>query len=276
MGSMAFSLGHIPQDWHDISGTDGVLWRDALAATLAALPVAARRPLGIPISGYLELHIEQGPSLEKEDTPIGIVTGVQGTRWLEVTVTGQAAHAGTTLLAFRRDPMVAVTSALHMLYETIMPEDENARLTIGRIGAHPGSVNAIPGSVILTVDLRHPLVDRLNSIEAQVLAAFQSSAAVHGCKVDVRKTFDMHPASFSNEVIKGVEQAARHLGLPFKHMVSGAFHDALYVARIAPAAMIFVPCKDGLSHNEAEHVEPEHSVAGTQMLLQSTLKVLGP
>ncbi|OBZ94556.1 allantoate amidohydrolase [Pararhizobium polonicum] len=275
MGSMAFSLGHIPQDWHDIRGTDGALWRDALAATLAALPIAEPRPLGFPISGYLELHIEQGPSLEKENIPIGIVTGVQGTRWLEVTVTGQAAHAGTTQLAFRRDPMAAVTSALHTLYETVMPADENARLTIGRIAALPGSVNAIPGSVSLSVDLRHPQADRLDSIETQVLAAFQDSAALHGCKVDIRKTFDMSPAPFSTAVIESVEQAARHLGLPFKHMVSGAFHDALYVARVAPAAMIFVPCRDGLSHNEAEYVEPEHSIAGARMLLQSTLDVPG-
>lgn len=274
MGSMAFSLGHIPQGWQDISGTDGVLWRDAVAATIAALPVAEHRALGFPISGYLELHIEQGPSLEKENIPIGIVTGVQGTRWLEVIVTGQAAHAGTTQLAFRRDPMVAVTSALHVLYDTIMPEDENARLTIGRIAALPGSVNAIPGSVSLSVDLRHPQAGRLDIIEATILGAFQASAAAHGCKVDIRKTFDMSPAPFSKAVIEGIEQAARHLGLQSKTMVSGAFHDALYIARVAPAAMIFVPCRDGLSHNEAEYVEPAHCIAGTRMLLQSTLEVL--
>lgn len=274
MGSMAFSLGHIPQGWPDISGTDGVLWRDAVAATIAALPVAEHRTLGFPISGYLELHIEQGPSLEKENIPIGIVTGVQGTRWLEVIVTGQAAHAGTTQLAFRRDPMVAVTSALHLLYDAIMPEDENARLTIGRIAALPGSVNAIPGSVSLSVDLRHPQAGRLDIIEATILEAFQASAAAHGCKVGIRKTFDMSPAPFSKAVIEGVEQAARHLGLQSKTMVSGAFHDALYIARVAPAAMIFVPCRDGLSHNEAEYVEPAHCIAGTRILLQSTLQVL--
>lgn len=274
MGSMAFSLGHIPQAWQDIRGTDGVYWRDALAATIAALPAAEQRALGFPISCYLELHIEQGPSLEKENIPIGIVTGVQGTRWLEVTVTGQAAHAGTTQLAFRRDPMVAVTSALHALFETIMPEDESARLTIGRIAALPGSVNAIPGSVSLSVDLRHPQTDRLNIIEAQVLATFQSSAFLHGCQVDIRKTFDMSPAPFSKAVIEGLEQAARHLRLQSMPIVSGAFHDALYVARVAPAAMIFVPCKDGLSHNEAEHVTPEHCIAGTQMLFQSMAEVL--
>ena len=274
MGSMAFSLGHIPQNWQDIRGTDGVFWRDALAETLADSTVAERRPLGFPISGYLELHIEQGPSLENEDIPIGIVTGVQGTRWLDITVIGQAAHAGTTQLAFRRDPMMAVTHALHTLYETVMPEDGDARLTVGRITALPGSVNAIPGSVSLSIDLRHPQSDRLDKIEAQVSEAFRSSVAPRGCKADIRRTFDMSPAWFSQPVIEGVERAARHLGLRFKHMVSGAFHDALYVARIAPAAMIFVPCRDGLSHNEAEYVEPDHCVAGARMLLQSALEVI--
>ncbi|OJF96379.1 Zn-dependent hydrolase [Pararhizobium antarcticum] len=274
MGSMAFSVGHIPEDWQATRGTDGVPLRNALAATLEALPSAERKALGFPILGYLELHIEQGPSLEKENIPIGIVTGIQGTRWFEVTVTGQAAHAGTTQLGFRRDPMVAVTSALHALYNGIMPADEAARLTVGRIAAQPGSINAIPGSVTLTIDLRHPLLERLIAIEAQVLAAFQTACAAQGCSVDLRKTFDMSPALFSKTVVEGLEQAARHLGLPVKHMVSGAFHDAFYVAKVAPAAMIFVPCREGLSHNEAEYVEPEHSIAGAQMLLQSTLDVL--
>ncbi|UJW77603.1 Zn-dependent hydrolase [Rhizobium sp. SL42] len=275
MGSQAFSQASVPEEWHGIRGTDGMAWRDELAATLLALPCAEQRMLGFPIRGYLELHIEQGPMLENENIPIGIVTGVQGTRWLEITVTGQAAHAGTTQLAFRRDPMVAVTSALHRLYSTIMPGDANARLTVGRVAAYPGSINAIPGSVSLTIDLRHPHIDRLNAMEADALADFQASAAMEGCEVNLRRTFDMSPASFSSVVVDGIEQAARELGVPSKQMVSGAFHDALYIARVAPAAMIFVPCRGGLSHNEAEYVEPRHSVAGAQMLFQSTLQVLG-
>ncbi len=274
MGSMAFSLGQSPEEWHGLRGTDGIFFHDALTETLGALPVAEQRKLGFPILGYLELHIEQGPTLEKENIPIGVVNGVQGTRWLEVTVTGQAAHAGTTQLAFRRDPMVAVASALHTLHGTIMSLDEDARLTVGRITAHPGSINAIPGSVTLTIDLRHPESDRLNVIEAQVLDTFQAAAAAQSCQADLRKTFDMSPASFSSISIDGIENAARDLGLAFKPMVSGAFHDALYISHVAPTAMIFVPCREGLSHNEAEYVEPEHSVAGAQTLFQSTLKVM--
>ncbi|MBP1857881.1 Zn-dependent hydrolase [Rhizobium herbae] len=270
MGSMAFSLGRMPDGWQEIKGTDGVLLSDALNATLEALPAARSRPLGFPVLGYLELHIEQGPSLEKENLAIGVVTGIQGTRWLEITVTGQAAHAGTTEFAFRRDPMVAVSRALNALYDTIMPDDPNARFTVGRLMVHPGSVNSIPGSVFLSIDIRHPDSARLDEIEARVRTLFTDAAPSTGCTLDIRKTFDMSPATFSSICIDGVATAAQQLRLPFKQMVSGAFHDALYVSRVAPAAMIFVSCRDGLSHNEAEHVEPEHAVAGARVLLEST------
>ena len=143
-------------EWYSARSPDGKVLGEELAATLDALPEAIQRPLGSPLSGYLELHIEQGPSLERENIPIGIVHAIQGTRWLEVVVTGQTAHAGTTQLSFRRDPLVAVTEALQELYNSVMPNDERARLTIGRISVEPASINAIPGKVSFSVDLRHP------------------------------------------------------------------------------------------------------------------------
>lgn len=274
MGSLAFSRGEIPSEWQDIKGADGIGFSDALDATLAALATVPDRPLGFPLAGYLELHIEQGPSLEQENIPIGIVTGVQGTRWLDVTITGQSAHAGTTQLAFRRDPMVVVAGCLHALYASVMPDDDTARFTVGRIAAHPGSINAIPGSVTLSIDIRHPNAERLSMIEARIDDAFRSTASASDCKVEIRRTFDMKPAIFSRFLVEGAEQAAHHLGFASKRMVSGAFHDALYLAHVAPAAMIFVPCRNGLSHNEAEHVEPAHAIAGARVLLQSTLNFI--
>jgi N-carbamoyl-L-amino-acid hydrolase len=274
MGSMAFADGKVPNEWGNIRGTDGTRLVDALSQTLNALPSAVMRPLGTPIAGYLELHIEQAPSLDRSGIPIGIVTGVQGTRWLDIRVTGQAAHAGTTQRAYRRDPVIAVTDALHMLYATIMPDDEDARFTVGRIFAEPGSVNAIPGMLGLTVDLRHPDAATLDELQACVIDTFRSCAARHGCTLDVGTTFHVVPTTFSGDVVGKAEQSAETLGLPFRHMISGAFHDALYIARIAPTAMIFVPCRDGLSHNEAEYVTPHHAIAGTQMLLQTTMAVL--
>lgn len=274
MGSMAFALGTVPEEWEDVRDRNGARLMDELKATLASLPQAESRPLGFPISGYLELHIEQGPSLEWEKLPIGIVHGIQGTRWLEVAVSGQAAHAGTTALSYRRDPMTATAAALDRLFRTVMPSDERARLTVGRIEAKPGSVNAIPESVEFTIDLRHPDAATLDELEAMIGRICKETADEARCEVKVRRFFDMPPVSFPESLLGGLENAAERQGFPWKRMLSGAFHDALFVSRVAPAAMIFVPCRDGLSHNEREHVEPEHSAAGAQMLLASTLEVM--
>jgi beta-ureidopropionase / N-carbamoyl-L-amino-acid hydrolase len=275
MGSMAFASGAIPAEWHNVRSSDGTLLQGELTNTLAALPHAIMRPLGTPVSGYLELHIEQGPSLERENIPVGIVHGIQGTRWLEVVVTGQTAHAGTTQLSFRRDPLVAATEAMQTLYSSIMPNDEQARLTIGRISVEPASINAIPGKVSFSVDLRHPEAGELALLEDHVRAVCEEKAAALGCEAKVRRTFDMPPARFSPTLLQAVEHAVARLGVSSKPMLSGAFHDALFLARVTQAAMIFVPCRDGLSHNEAEYVKPEHSVLGAQVLLESTLTALG-
>ncbi|OCP00649.1 MULTISPECIES: Zn-dependent hydrolase [unclassified Ensifer] len=274
MGSMAFAAGAIPDAWSDLRGRDGSLFVDELSATLQALPEAEMRPLGFPICGYLELHIEQGPSLERENIPIGIVHGIQGTRWLEVTIKGQAAHAGTTALEFRRDPMAAAVAALEPLYKSAMPSDQYARFTVGRIAVEPGAVNAIPGSVTFSIDLRHPETAVIDALEDRVRLSCDSAAAAAGCESELRQIFDMPPAAFSEDLLACLDRAAASLGLKAKHMLSGAFHDALFVNRVAPAAMIFVPCRDGLSHNEAEYVEPEHSIAGARMLLAATMEAI--
>lgn len=269
MGSMAFAGAANPSEWHSVVGADGASFADELAATLSALPEAVSRPLGMPILAYLELHIEQGPSLEKENLPIGVVTGVQGTRWLEVTISGQAAHAGTTGLTYRRDPMVATVSALHELQLSVMPSDGDARLTIGRMAVSPGSINAIPDTVVFSVDIRHPDPAQLALIENAVRTACKKQAAVQQCTCGIVTMFDMPSAVFSPEVVSAIEAAADRLELPSKRMVSGAFHDALFLARVAPAAMIFVPCRDGLSHNEAEYVSPKHVVTGARLMFET-------
>lgn len=274
MGSMAFAAGAIPERWSALRGHDGSSFSEELRDTLAALPEAPMRPLGFPIAGYLELHIEQGPSLEREGIPIGIVEGIQGTRWLEVEITGQAAHAGTTALAFRRDAMAAAVRALDRLYAAIMPHDARARFTVGKLSLEPGAVNAIPEKTTLTIDLRHPESAELDRLETLIADAFAEAAAAGGCAATLRRIFDLPPAEFSPSLLDCLGAAAKGLGLASKPMLSGAFHDALFINRVAPAAMIFVPCRDGLSHNEAEYVEPDQAVAGAQMLLASTLKAL--
>jgi N-carbamoyl-L-amino-acid hydrolase len=274
MGSMAFAGAANPAEWHSLTGSDGASFADELAATLAALPEAAMRQLGMSVSGYLELHIEQGPSLEKEGLAVGVVTGVQGTRWLKVTVTGEAGHAGTTPLLYRRDPMVAAVGMLHELQSSVMPSDADARLTVGRIATIPGSVNAIPKAVTFSLDLRHPSAIRLAAIEAGVRAICHDEGKKQGCSVEITTAFDMPPGVFAPDMIDTIEAAANRLSLPSKKMVSGAFHDALFVSKVAPTAMIFVPCRNGISHNEAEHVEPASIIDGARLLLEATIAVV--
>lgn len=276
MGSMAFAAGSIPSAWETMRATDGALFADELSATLESLPVAAMRPLGTPVFAYLEVHIEQGPSLEKEGLPIGIVTGIQGTRWLEVIIEGQTAHAGTTALQYRHDPMQATVNALAELYRDIMPADPAARFTIGRMALEPGAVNAIPATVRFTIDFRHPSLTTIGVMEQTIRMAIQQAAADTGCSATISQIFDMPPASFPDELLAVLDQAAQERDFATKRMLSGAFHDALFMNRVAPSAMIFVPCRDGLSHNEAEYVEQEHSIAGGNMLLASLLQLLAP
>ncbi|TCL75749.1 Zn-dependent hydrolase [Rhizobium sp. BK251] len=273
MGSMAFAAGSIPADWAGKRSADGSLFADELSATLESLPQAAMRPLGFAVAAYVEVHIEQGPSLEAEDIPIGVVTGIQGTRWLEVTVSGQTAHAGTTSLAYRRDPLRALTAALGRLYDAVMPVDADARFTIGRISVEPGSINAIPETARCSVDIRHPDPARLDAIERQVIETVSQASGRQRCVATVSRLFDMPPGRFAPEIVATIESAATELGLKSKRMLSGAFHDALFVSRIAPSAMIFVPCRDGLSHNEAEYVEPDHAAAGCRLLAAVTMSL---
>lgn len=274
MGSAAFAAGAIPAPWNDATATDGAAFPGELAATLAALPEAAMRPLGFPIHAYIELHIEQGPSLERQGIPIGIVTGIQGTRWLDIAVRGRTAHAGTTALDYRRDPMWAMVCALAQLYPQLMPADERARFTVGRMSAEPGSVNAIPEVVRCTIDIRHPEASEIDRMTALTRAVLAEQAKQNGCSLDIRQTFDMPPASFPDATIGPLRSAAKTEGLAVTSMLSGAFHDALFINRVAPSAMIFVPCRDGLSHNEDEFVEPRHSVTGAQMLMSATLQIV--
>ncbi|MBB3354630.1 N-carbamoyl-L-amino-acid hydrolase [Rhizobium sp. BK049] len=267
MGSMAFAGVGTMADWEPIHATDGPRLADELAATLAALPEAALRPTGHAISAFVELHIEQGPILEQEDVPIGVVTAVQGTKWLEVVFSGVAAHAGTTPLKFRKDPMGAAAAAIASLQSAVMPADPEARLTVGRITAEPGSINVIPGSVTFTVDIRHPDAAILAAMDQHVRKECEAAGARWDCDVSVSQRVNMAPGRFSPAITGAIEKACKALGLKSRQMVSGAFHDALFINRVAPTAMIFVPCRHGISHNEAEFVTDAHMISGARVLL---------
>lgn len=267
MGSMVFAGAGALAEWQSIHATDGPVLAEELATTLAALPEAKMRPIGHAISAFVELHIEQGPILEREDVPIGVVTAVQGTKWLEVTFSGKAAHAGTTPLEFRKDPMSAAVAAIASLQSAIMPTDPDARLTVGRIAAEPGSINVIPNSVTFTVDIRHPDAATLAVIERHVRDECEAASARWDCELVIKQRVDMPPGRFAQSIVEAIENSCERLGLKSRRMVSGAFHDALFVNRVAPTAMIFVPCRDGISHNEAEFVADHHMISGARVLL---------
>ncbi|MCZ3374708.1 MULTISPECIES: Zn-dependent hydrolase [Rhizobium] len=273
MGSMAFIGAGDMAVWQDARGTDGVRLGDELEATLKALPEAKMQPVGHVVSAFVEMHIEQGPVLERAGIPIGLVTGVQGTRWLEVSFSGEAAHAGTTPLEFRKDPMAAAVAAIAQLQLLVMPADPMARLTVGRMSVEPSSVNVIPSRVTFTIDIRHPREDVLSSIEAQIDAECRASAMRHMVDVLIKKRFDLAPGQFDTAIVDVIDKACERLGVSNMKLVSGAFHDALFISRVAPTAMIFVPCRDGISHNEAEFVTSENIETGAKVLLETALSL---
>ncbi len=235
---------------------------------------AGSDPQAKDIHAYLELHIEQGPVLEAEDTEIGVVTGAQGIRWYDLTVTGSEAHAGPTPMALRRDPMNSVGELIESIL-TIGRRDDDARATIGCFNASPGSRNVIPGSLNITIDLRHPSEAELTDMDASLAALLDALRAKHpGLGFELNQIWHSPVVEFDARLVSAIRTGAESRGYSQRDIVSGAGHDALMVARRVPTAMIFIPCRDGISHNEAEHIEPAQAAAGADVLLGAVLDVL--
>lgn len=243
-----------------------------VADELEAIGYAGKLPVGgRPVGAYFEAHIEQGPILEAADNVIGVVTGSLGLRWYDVTVTGMEAHAGPTPMPLRRD---ALYGATHVMQEVIRIANDFAphgRGTVGVVNVHPSSRNVIPGSVTFTVDLRHQDAEQLRAMDARFRAACAALAEgkTTGTALDVRVEDVQYfaPTPFAPELVGHVREQARARGYRHQDIVTGAGHDAVYIAGVAPTAMIFVPCKDGISHNEVEDARPEHLEAGANVLL---------
>jgi N-carbamoyl-L-amino-acid hydrolase len=264
MGSAAFAGAAALDTFLNVTDSEGVPFRDALAATLAATPEVERRALGTPVHAFLELHIEQGPQLEAGGRTIGVVSGIQGSRWFEVTVEGELAHAGTAPLAGRKDALRAAVRAIGAVQELTHDPTDVVRFTVGRFEAEPGAYNTVANRARFTIDLRHPEVEVLARLGDAVAPTATRAAAP--CQVRVAETFGVAPVVFPQHLVTLLEGATRALGLPYAIMPSGAFHDAGFLARVGPSAMVFVPCRAGISHNPAESAEPAHCAAGTQVL----------
>ena len=242
---------------------------------LKRIGYAGTAALGTPVGAYFEAHIEQGPILEATHKTIGIVTGALGQRWFDVTVTGMNAHAGPTPMNLRRDALLAASRIVGEVNRIAVDESPHGRGTVGFMQVSPNSRNVVPGEAKLSVDFRHPDDAGLKRMEDALRAA---CARVEGeCNVQVRveEVVYFPPCRFDAECVDAVRAGAAASGYPAMEIVSGAGHDAVYVARVAPTAMIFVPCKDGLSHNELEDAKAEHLAAGCNVLLHAMLSRAG-
>ena len=246
----------------------GVAFGDALAA----IGYRGTEKSGAhPLSAFFELHIEQGPILEAELKDIGVVTGVQGMRWYEIKVSGQESHAGTTPMHARRDALLSAARIVEQVNAIALAHAPLAVGTVGLMEVRPNSPNVIPGDVFFTVDLRHPETEILDSMERLLTATADQVCSGLGLGVVVTKIWDQPPVRFDPGCVACVRDAATACGFSTRDIVSGAGHDAAYISRVAPTAMIFVPCRDGISHNEAEFSSAEQCAKGAQVLLQAVL-----
>jgi beta-ureidopropionase / N-carbamoyl-L-amino-acid hydrolase len=273
MGS-AVHTGHIPlADALESVDSRGIRLGDALAAMQDALGVTADREFRTPIAAYLEAHIEQGPILEAEHRRIGVVTGIQGLKWMRVEVEGEEAHAGTTPRSARRDAFTAAIEMIAALRELTRDEADLLRFTVGRFELSPNSPNTVPGHALFTIDLRHPDRELLTSLGGQIEPLCRSRAV--GCAVSVVETLDSAPVRFDPTIVAMVRRAAERQQLSHMEMVSGATHDAKFLAELCPAAMIFIPCAGGISHNEAERAAAPDLAAGARVLAEVILTLAG-
>lgn len=244
----------------------------SVGSELQAIGYAGSEPVGgRKIDAYFEAHIEQGPILESEDKVIGVVTGSLGVRWYDVTVTGMEMHAGPTPMSIRKDALYVAT---HLMQEVIHIANDNqphGRGTVGVVQVHPSSRNVIPGEVMFTVDLRHQDEKTLDAMHLQWQTACADIQEEFGLAVALKEIQYFKPTPFDPALTGMIRDSAEKAGMSHMDIVTGAGHDAVYIASVAPTAMIFVPCKDGISHNEIEDAKPEHLAAGCNVLLAAML-----
>lgn len=247
---------------------DGV----SFEAALTGIGYKGEEPAGgHPLGAFLELHIEQGPVLEAEATPIGIVSGVQAGRWFDITFTGETGHTGATPMHLRKNALLCA-ARLTLAIDTIAQDHRpDAVATVGQLDVTPNSRNVIPGSVFLTADLRHPSDATLDLMEAAFRAAVTRISRDSGLEATITQVWHSPAVHFAPELVACVEAGARQAGFKARRIVSGAGHDSCYVSRVAPAAMIFVPCAGGISHNVNEFASREDCAAGAQVLLNAVL-----
>ena len=264
--SGAFTLDHVRAQ----KDLEGVSVGDALETIGYAGSARAHR-----LGAYFEAHIEQGPVLENEGKTIGVVQGALGQRWYDVTVSGQDAHAGPTPMELRQDALIGASRLVLEVNRIARGFPDTARGTVGFLQVRPNSRNVIPGEVRTTVDFRNARVSTLDAMCEELKRAAKTIETDCRVTIELRENVYFKPCEFDPALVAQVRAAAAALGHSHCDIVSGAGHDAVLIARIAPVAMVFVPCEGGISHNEIENATPADLAAGCDVLLHAALQVAG-
>jgi N-carbamoyl-L-amino-acid hydrolase len=272
MGSGVFSGAFTLEHAYAAQDTQGLSVRDELAAIGY---LGDQVPGQHPIGAYFETHIEQGPVLEDAGVIIGVVQGALGQRWFDCVVHGMEAHAGPTPMGLRRDALQVATRVMQEVVAIAHRHAPHGRGTVGMVHVHPNSRNVIPGRVSFSVDFRNQTDASVDQMANELQAFVRSHATQTGLAMDLQPVVNFTAQQFHPECVQAIEQAAKALGYSHMPVVSGAGHDAVYAATCAPAGMIFIPCKDGISHNEIEDAAPEHITAGGNVLLHAMLSKAG-
>ncbi|MEH6578521.1 MAG: Zn-dependent hydrolase [Amphritea sp.] len=266
MGSLVYAGGLSVDEALETVGLDG----SVLGSELERIGYAGHNEPGfMQPKAYVELHIEQGPVLENLNIPIGAVENLQGISWQRITITGTANHAGTTPMSMRSDAGIATAKVMIYLRDFVTQKGDCMVSTVGSINFEPNIINVIPSKSEFTVDLRSPNEDDLKDAEMNLNHYLKEIQEIEGVTVSVERLARFEPVTFDKGLVETIEAASNSRGLTSKRMTSGAGHDAQMMARICPSAMIFVPSKDGISHNPKEYTEPEELVAGANVLLDT-------
>lgn len=271
MGSEAFTGRRPLAQMLTVTDADGVRTADALELTHAAFPDLERRELGFPVAAFVEAHIEQGPVLEEKGIAVGVVTGIQGSRRFRVEVTGEEGHAGTQPMPERKDALFAALDMIAAMRDASAPDE--AKFTVGLFELSPNVPSVVPSRAFFSIDIRHPDWPTLKSLGDDVSTLSESNRGA--CSVNVTEIATSESLEFPAEVRACIAQSAEELGIPTMDILSLAGHDARQLHYHCPTGMIFTPCKDGISHNEAESSEPADLAAGTRVLAEALLKLAG-
>lgn len=271
MGSEAFTGRRPFEQILAVVDADGVRTSEALEKTLAAFPDIERRELGFEMSAFLEAHIEQGPVLEEKGIPIGVVTGIQGSRRFRVEVLGDEGHAGTLPMPERKDALFAALDMIGAMRSAFEPDE--VKFTVGLLELSPNVPSVVPARVFFSIDIRHPdwpTLSRLGDDVSTLCAANEGA-----CTVTVTEIATSESLEFPTEIRTCIAESAEALGIPAVPILSLAGHDARQLHYHCPTGMIFTPCKDGISHNEAESCEPDELAAGTRVLAATLARLAG-